>query len=458
MGLQDTYMGLKIGAFFLFLFSICSGGFTQGNTSIQEGEWGFTGNIKLTGIDATAYPEVKTHFFITPDHVASMISLSPDQMIFREGELAVEIREFKKVADNQPILIALVVDKSEYAAGKPFGPSNGTALEASHAALRTLLQSVSELKDSVILVGFSGEVDILTDANQEVEIFEMILASMEAGGGSAFYDAISAAAEALAVHEGPKYIIAISHGQDTHSTITTDALIDQLLAQSVGLHVISTRATEHKPLAYKIEEIGGSFKYIETEDRISTYLNSLLMSLHEHYQVSFLAQEPLTPDMDRSFKLDIWQGSEVVAKTGAGYEVGKVGILPMPDSPVGRPDILLWAGALFLVLICIGGIYAIANWWKERSIPAPVIPVILELSYDTRRDQLKIRYNVPNRAKQAKFTIYSESGAPIKDAVLSGRKTRAFINITEMPEGNYVCDISNSGVVSETRKMIWHNP
>ncbi len=451
-------MGLKLGSFFLFLFSLYTGGFTQGNPSFQADEWGFTENVKLTGIDATAYPEVKTHFFITPDHVASMIGLSPDQMIFKEGELAAEISSFSKVSENQPILIALVVDKSEYAAGKPFGASSSTALEASHTALNALLQSVADLQDSVILVGFSGEVDILTDANHEVEIFEMILAGMEAGGGSAFYDAISAAADALAVHRGPKYIIAISHGQDTHSTITTDALVEQVLAESVGLHVISTRATEHKPLAYKIEETGGSFQYIETEERLSPYLNSLLTSLHEQYQVSFLAPEPLTPEMDRSFTLDIWQGSEVVAKTGAGYEVGKTGMLPMPDSPIGRPNILLWAGIAFFTLLLIGGIYALTTWWKDRSIPAPVIPVILELSYDTRKDQLKIRYNVPNRAKPAKFTIYSESGAPIKDAVLSGRKTKAYIDITEMPDGQYVCDISNSGVVSETRKMTWHNP
>ena len=386
---------------------------------------------------------------------------SQEQTQVREGELQGKMIRLERLHEAEPLFVALVIDRSEYAAGHPFpdetsaGPS---VLDHVKEATGELFDLIRAGNDSVMLVAYSGEVDLITDMNREVGVFSLIINDLEARGGAAFFNAIQAAMEGLSVHKGMKHVIAFSHGPDTHSRQTSASQVAAYAqAQGVHLHVLSTIETDHNALKTLTHDTGGSFRVIRSAREMSGYLRALFRSMREQYELAYLSPTPAREAEVHPLRIDVWQESQLVAKLQAAYRPGTMGVIAAGDLGGGR-NLLFWGGIALALVLGAGGIYALFMYVRDRIEAAPVIPVILELTYDTKRDLLRVRYNVPNRSKPAKFTIYSESGAPVKDAVFAGRKTRAFIDISDIPDGHYVCDISNSGIVSETRKMTWHNP
>ncbi len=380
----------------------------------------------------------------------------------REGEQKGEIIRLTRLNEERPLFVAVVIDRSEYAAGNPFPAETSTGLPVlDHVKEATgeLFNLIRSGSDSVMVVAYSGEVDMITDINREVGVFAIIVNELEARGGAAFFDAVQAAMEGLSVHKGMKHVIAFSHGPDTHSRQTSPSQLSAYAqAQGIHLHVLSTTETGLSTLETLASDTGGSLRVIRSSEEMPDYLTALFRSMRQQYELTFRSPTPDSEAEIHPFQLDVWQESQLMAQLSAAYRPGTSGVIAADDAGNRGPNLLFWGGIALALILGAGGIYAFAMYVRDRSEAAPVIPVILELAYDTRRDLLRVRYNVPNRSKPAKFTIYSESGAPVKDAVFAGRKTRAFIDISDIPNGHYVCDISNSGVVSETRKMTWHNP
>jgi hypothetical protein len=443
-------MGWKKALFFVLLSTVGSAVFSQNEPDQVQ--------IELTGMDATAFPEVNAQFRILPYTTAPAMRLSQEQMMVREGDLNAGIVRLQRLKEDQPLYIALVIDRSSYAAGNPF--SEGVpVLSQVKASVNELFDLMRAANDSVMLVGYSGEVDMITDLNRDMEVFSLILNDLDARGGAAFFDAIQVAMEALSVHDGMKHVIAISHGPDTHSRQTSASQLSAYAkAQGIAVHVLTTTQSDLNIYQTLGEETGGSCQVIRSGKEMAGYLAALFRSMRDQYALTFRSPDAASVSGLHPFRMDVWQGSQVVMQLQGAYRPGELGIYPYSGDDGRGSRFLYWLGGVLALVFGAGGAYAFLMYIRDRAASAPVIPVILELSYDSKRDRLKVKYNVPSRAQPVKFTIYSESGAPVIDAVLSGRKTQALVDISAIPNGQYVCDISNAGVVSETRKMTWHNP
>lgn len=456
LGPQVKYMGWKIALFFVLLSAFNQAGIAQQADN--------SARLELTGADATAFPEVRVQFRSLPQLASPVMRLSQEQILVREHDLQANIVRLSRLRDGEPLFIALVIDRSAYAAGMPFGEGANAeaglpALDEVKAAINDLFALIQSGQDSVMLVGYSGEVDLITDLNHELGVFSLIINDLEAGGGAAFFDAVQVAMEALSVHEGMKHVIAFSHGPDTHSRQTSASQVSAYAqAQGIALHVLTTSESERGPYEALAQETHGSYQVVHSPAEMSGYLTALFRSLREEYELVFRSPDPAGDAVVHPFQMDVWQESAIVAEVRAGYRPGEAGLYSAEEEGTQASDLLMWGGILLGLILVAGGLYALILYFRDRAASAPVIPVILELSYDAKRDRLRIRYNVPVRSQPAKFTLYSETGAPLIDSVLSGRKTRALIDISKVPNGHYVCDISNAGVVSETRKMTWHNP
>jgi hypothetical protein len=416
--------------------------------------------MELTGVDATDFPDVRVQFRALPQLERPVMRLAQEQIMVREGQIKAGIVSLKQIDEDRPLFIALVIDRSSYASGHPFGTAaDRPVLDEVKVAVNHLFDLVRSGKDSVMLVGYSGEVDLITDFNHELGVFSLIIDELEPGGGAAFLDGVQVAMEALSVHEGIKQVIAITHGPDTHSRqASAEQVAAYAQAQGIVLHVLTT--TESERVVYETlgDETGGSCQVVRSGQEMSGYLTALFRSMREQYELTFRSPDAATGAVLRPFLLDVWQESQIVMQAHAAYRPGEAGIYPAAESAGGKWPLAYWIGGALAMVLVSGVLYALAMYYRDRAVAAPVIPVILELSYDMKRDRLKVKYNVPNRSQPVKFTIYSESGAPVVDAVLSGKKTQALVNISAIPNGQYVCDISNAGITSETRKMTWHNP
>ena len=107
--------------------------------------------------------------------------------------------------ERRPLAVAVVIDSSFSMKGEPIA----AAREAAIRFVKTLAP-----EDRAMVVSFSDDVRVLRDLTGERDAASAAIASVDARGGTALYDAIYQVADRLSREEGRKVIVLLSDGRD----------------------------------------------------------------------------------------------------------------------------------------------------------------------------------------------------------------------------------------------------
>jgi VWFA-related protein len=133
--------------------------------------------------------------------------------------------------ERRPLRIAIVLDTSLTMEGKKL-------LNAKNAAMEFL--SILETGDEGMVVSFSDEVRVLQEITSERRLMSDSIASVNASGGTALYDAVWRTAKRLEEFDGRRVLVLLSDGKDEDaggfgpgSLHTLDEALNQALRSEV---------------------------------------------------------------------------------------------------------------------------------------------------------------------------------------------------------------------------------
>lgn len=159
-------------------------------------------STRVESIDSSRFPEVVTTVHVFTEDPAAR--LRPDDFLLSEDETP--IQGFRVEVDPRPIYLSLVLDESG----------------SMHAALAHLQRAAFDLVDTLDarvrtqLITFSDTVRSRTGFVRDSRLLKQRIAELKAEGATRLYDALDAAAQAVAPypHEVRRLVLAFTDGRD----------------------------------------------------------------------------------------------------------------------------------------------------------------------------------------------------------------------------------------------------
>jgi VWFA-related protein len=202
-------MALAVGAAIIVI--------VHGPTHAQDGIY-FRSGVDLVSIIATV-----------TDRAGRFVSgLTQQDFVVYEDERAVDVSLFS--AGHVPVSLGFVLDTSESMAGKK--------IEHACGAIERFLDQLGP-DDEVFLYSFAGRVILLQDWTTNRDAVRDGLQRVEAGGGTAMYDAVMEAVPlAQSGRNRKKAVVVISDGQDTASRADIDDVRQVVRATEVLIYAV----------------------------------------------------------------------------------------------------------------------------------------------------------------------------------------------------------------------------
>jgi Ca-activated chloride channel homolog len=211
-----------------------------------------------------------------------------------ENQKAQKIDAFSRELDR-PLSIALLVDTSS---------SVYKQLEFERSAAKDFFSEVVKpRKDRAAVIGFSNDAQLMTDFTYDQEQLGAGLKKLEAGGGSAVYDAVyKTVKQKLAGEAGDRrrLIILISDGYDNSSDYSLDEATEMAQKHDVVIFAISVNKMSNasgsekkdgdKTIKHLVTETGGKAYFPEKLTELGVEFRKIEQELRSQYLLSYTPQ------------------------------------------------------------------------------------------------------------------------------------------------------------------------
>jgi len=262
---------------------------------------------------------VNVLFTVTDKKDRMVLNLSQDDFRLFEDKHPQTIRYFSRETDL-PLRIGVLIDTSN------------SIRERLHfeqeAAIDFLSETLRPGQDLAFVVGFDVEPQILQDFTDDADKLSAAIRGLQAGGGTALYDAIYYACKQKMIAFPPpepylrRILIVVSDGRDNQSQYSREEALAMAQRAEATVYAISTNRSGvdtggDKVLKYLAEHTGGqAFFPFEASDLASNF-QEIARALRSQYSLAYTSTNPARDGTFRVITLDtVEKGLHVRAKTG----------------------------------------------------------------------------------------------------------------------------------------------
>ncbi len=234
-------------------------------------------------------------FTVTDKKGRFMTELKKEDFEITENKRKQNILEFTAETDL-PLRLAILVDTSNSIRTR-FRFLQDAAVDFINTAMRTG-------QDKALIMHFDTVAQLAVDLTGDKTALTSAVRRMQAGGGTALYDAIYRASEQLTKDEPhDKYrraIIILSDGEDTLSEFSREQALEMAQKADVVIYTVSTNITHNstdgdKVLRYLGEQTGGLAYFPFKEEDLGQSFVNITNELRHQYNVLY-RPEPLIRD------------------------------------------------------------------------------------------------------------------------------------------------------------------
>jgi Ca-activated chloride channel family protein len=247
-----------------------------------------------------------------------MMNLQKEEFLLMEDGRPQQVTYFSR--DRLPLAVVIVIDTSLSMEGR----NMEEARDAATGFLRAL-----EPGDLAGILTFSDEVSLLQDLGTDRELSAAAIGRTRAGGGTALYDAVSAASRRLAEvkDERRRAIILLSDGRDEAadgmspgSLLTFEESLSEVVQANVILYAIGLgrklddqldffhRRSLAEVLDTLAAESGGRAFFTPKADRLRKAYSEVEEELRHHYMLSYTSTNRRKDGMWRKIELKVRRG------------------------------------------------------------------------------------------------------------------------------------------------------
>lgn len=202
------------------------------------------------------------------------------------------------LAEEVPLALGLVIDTSM---------SMNALIQDTKAAALGFLTDLLTPRDKAFVVDFDSRPRLATGMTQDLPVLYRALATLEAGGFTALYDAIVFAALQFEQGQGRRALVLLTDGDDYRSRFSDRRAVQQARAGAIPVYIISLAALDlFRPAVRKTElehvakQTGGRVFYVESRRDLAPTYAKIGRELRSQYVLAFSSDAALTDkDLER---------------------------------------------------------------------------------------------------------------------------------------------------------------
>jgi Ca-activated chloride channel family protein len=268
----------------------------------------------------TSVTEVVLYATVVDSRQHLVTTLQKQNFSIHEDDVPQVISSFRQ--EDVPISLAILVD-------------NSASMQQKRAAVNLAaldLVRASNLQDESFVVNFSDEAFLDQDFTSNVGLLEKGLSRIDSKGGTALYDAVTAAADHLAKNaKRPKQVILIiTDGEDNSSsvsladTVRTVQKLNGPIVYSIGLLYDDhggQASRAHKALETLSAQTGGIAFFPTSLDRVDSVAAEVARDIRQQYILGYHPGRPIAQGGYRSIQVTAQAEGmgRLRVRTRAGY-------------------------------------------------------------------------------------------------------------------------------------------
>lgn len=230
---------------------------------------------------ATRVNQVEVYASVTDASGRAVKHLPREAFTIFEDDRPQPITAF--VAGQFPAAVALAIDRSVSMAGTP--------LTMARTAGRAFVASL-EPDDRAMLVGISGEVDVLAPLSADKGPLLKALDALDPWSTTSLHDALIRSIDLLEGETGRRAIVVLSDGQDRYSKASAADVLDRARRSDVLIYPIAI-GRKRTPLFAELAAVSGGRSFHLKDPRYLTpTLRTIAEDLRSQYLIGYAPSEP----------------------------------------------------------------------------------------------------------------------------------------------------------------------
>ncbi|PKQ30114.1 MAG: hypothetical protein CVT60_01875 [Actinobacteria bacterium HGW-Actinobacteria-10] len=308
-------------------------------------------SLGIQDVDTSDYPDVRLTVTV-PAQLVGDGSREPVFAIAENGSKVEVLAADRPKQAETPVDVILAIDTS--------GSMKGASLEA---AKKATLEFIDAMKspNRVAIVAFSTSARVVARFTDDDAVLRSAIESLDAGGETAAYDSLVAAAE-LSRQAGTNVrgVVFLSDGGDTMSRSTLDEAVRRTRAAATPVYAVSLPSYEADPRVLQTIAAQTSGRQVAIDDMatLPALYREIAEEIQTSYTVVYRSRRPGTKDLELAVQAIAGDrsasASTVISNprfTGESRTAEQVlSLQPADMVSYGVAIFLIWVSAMLLVL------------------------------------------------------------------------------------------------------------
>jgi hypothetical protein len=418
-----------------------------------------------------SFPVVEVIFQARNQVGQPLWGVSKTDISVEENERPCRILELVNMSEQDIIDIALVFDHSGSMGFPPLPASmtNETMSRVQYDSIMLLPKAIDYAKvgvlsftsstdlssDSILIVGFSSEVDEIVGPTQNIELLESKVRSMQSDNGTAFYDALIETIHHMSLKpDQKKAIVALTDGQDNESKSSFNDVITKAVEYGIPIYVIGLGNVLDSTLQLIADGTDGFFYKTDDPKLLEQIYLNISRQLKSVYKLKYESELEGFINDDQTIRFGFVNDTLSFINPDIRMSLPASVIQYIHDQEDSRRleelrdrNILIGGAGAGLVVLGLTTFLLFRRSQRKKLTITNIYP-------NPFADNFSIEIESGSHQNGLQLDILSANGVLVQSEKIESTGVGIDINASNLPKGNYVIRVINSEGQFDTIKAV----
>ncbi len=424
-----------------------------------------------------AFPSISVVFQSKNKAGKPLWLLNKNEIGIKENGKDCEVICLKNISEKKGLNIGIVLDHSGSMSGRKVytgikNSKNKTSSRKNYSfdytpgpidyakeGISEFLKTENSDQDSMLVVGFASRVDKVIDLTTDYKKVRATINKIQAGGGTAFFDALYTGIDKLSKSNNPRsVIVGLTDGVDNSSKKTHQQVIKYANEQGISIYIIGLGNVNTNVLKKLSDQTSGFYYHTNSAKALGNIYANIKEQIKSIYQLDYLSNNFEVDQIERELSFYFKNDTMAFADNAAFFDLSNqvqqyvayqnAKRINKPSNNNSTNNNIILGGMLCSLLIGMG---SFTLFQKRNKKPVLTIKKAYPNPFD---NFVTVNLDLANTMLKTELQLVSMDGRIVKTKVLDPAVDTYTIYTSSLASGLYSLQLVNKDGVSKIENIV----